>query len=57
MLSFIIDVMEVQDIVTAEIPGAFLKTYYKKGDIRINMEREMVNLLEEIDSTQWMYFI
>ena len=37
MLSCIIDAMEVWDVSTSDIPGAFLQTDYNKGDIRINM--------------------
>ena len=36
--------MEGRDVATADIPGAFLKTDYNKGDIRINMEGEMVTI-------------
>ena len=38
MLSLIIDAMEGRDVATAYISGAFLKTYYDKGDIHIKME-------------------
>ena len=37
--------MEGRYVATAEIPGAFLQTYYKKWYIPINMDGEMVNLL------------
>ena len=35
MISCIIDGMEVQEVATANIPGAFLQTDYDKGDINI----------------------
>ena len=38
MLSFMIDAMEVFDLSTSDIPGAFLQTDYKKLDINIKME-------------------
>ena len=48
MLSCIVGAMEVRDITTDDIPGAFLKNDYDKGDIHINMEGAMVTLLKEI---------
>ena len=48
MLSYMIDATEGRDVAAAEIPWAFLKTDYYKGDIHMNMEGEMVNLPEEI---------
>ena len=44
-----IDTMEVREVSTADIPGAFLKTDYDKGDIHIKLEGAMVTLLEEIE--------
>ena len=44
-----IDVMEVQEVATADIPWAFLQTDYDKGDIHIKLEGAMATLLEEID--------
>ena len=41
--------MEGWYVATADTPGAFLQTDYNKGDIHINMEGEMVNLLEDIE--------
>ena len=38
MISCMIDTMEVRDVATSDIPGAFLKTYYNKVDIHIKME-------------------
>ena len=40
--------MEVRDVATADILGAFLQTDYDKGDIHIYMEVAMLNLLKEI---------
>ena len=37
MLSCIIDTMEVQEVATSNIQGAFLKTNYGKGYIHINL--------------------
>ena len=45
MLLFMIDVMEVRDVATAEIPWDFLQTDYDKGDINIKIDGAMVNLL------------
>ena len=49
MLSCMIDVMEGRDVATDDIPEAFLKTNYNKGDIYIKMEVVMVTILEEIN--------
>ena len=49
-ISCMIDMMEGRDVVTADIPGAFLHTYYDKGEIHINMQGSIVTLLEEIDT-------
>ena len=49
MLLCMIDTMEGREVVTADIPGAFLQTDYEKGDIHIKLEGAMVTLLEEID--------
>ena len=49
MLLCMIDAMEGQEVATADIPGAFLQTYYYKGDIYIKLEGSMVTLLEDID--------
>ena len=57
MLPFVVDAMEGQDVSTADIPGAFLQTYYKKGDIHIKMEILMVTLLEYIEPEFYKYFI
>ena len=46
MLSCIIDTIEVQDIATAEITGAFLQTGYEKVYTHINMEGKMISLLK-----------
>ena len=40
-----IDVMEGDDVATADIPGCFIHTNYKKGDIPIKTEGGMVALL------------
>ena len=48
MMSCMIGVMEGRDVETSEITGALLQTDYGKGDIHINMEGEVVNLLEDI---------
>ena len=52
-----IDATEGQKLATADIPGAFLKTNYVKGDININLEWEMYTLLEEIDQDYYKYLI
>ena len=57
MLSLMIDTMEVQDVATADIKGAFLQIDYDKGYIQINMEGEMVTLIEEIDPAYYKDFI
>ena len=49
--------MEGQEVATADIPGAFLKNDYDKGDIHIKPEGAMVTLLEEIDPEYYKYFI
>ena len=49
--------MEGKDVATSGILGAFIQTDYKKGDIRTKMEREMVNLLKEIDPAFYKDFI
>ena len=48
MISCMIGATEVQDLATAVIPGAFLKTDYDKGGIYIKMEGAMVYLLKYI---------
>ena len=48
-LKRMIDAMEVRDVSTADIPGAFLQTYYDKRDIKNNMDGAMVTLLKEIN--------
>ena len=45
MLSCMIDAMEGQEVATADIPGAFLRTDYEKGYIHIKLEGAMVTLL------------
>ena len=57
MLSFMIDTMEGQNVSADNIPGVFLHTYYDKGDIHINMEGAIVNILEEIDTSYYNDFI
>ena len=52
-----IDTMEVRDVATADIPGAFLQTNYEWVDININTEGSMETLLEEIDPAYYKYFI
>ena len=49
MISCMIVAMEVREVATANIPGAFLQTYYDKGDIHIKPEGDMVTILEDID--------
>ena len=44
MISYMIGAMEVQDVATYDIPGAFLQTNYVKGEI-------LVTLLEDIELT------
>ena len=38
MISCMIDAVEVWEVATADIPGAFLQTDYNKGDIHIKLE-------------------
>ena len=49
--------MEVREIATSDIPGAFLQTDYDKGDIHIKLEGAMVTLLEDIDPEYYKDFI
>ena len=49
--------MEGQGVTTADIPGAFLQTDYNKGDIHINTEGAMVNLIKEVDPAYYNYSI
>ena len=49
MFSCMIGEMEGRDIETAGVPGSFLQDDYKKLDIHINMEGEMVNLIKDIN--------
>ena len=56
-ISCIIDSMEVQDVATNSIPGDFLQTNNKKGDININLEGVIVTLPEDIDPDYNKYFI
>ena len=49
MLLCMIDTTEVWEVATSDIPGAFLKTDYDKGDIKIKLVGAVVTLLEEID--------
>ena len=52
-----IDAMEVRDVATSDIPGAFLLTDYDKGDIHIKMEGATVTLLEKINPGYFKSFI
>ena len=45
MISCVIDATKGWYVATADITGALSKNYHDKGDIYINMEGEMVNLL------------
>ena len=45
ILSFMIDVMEVQEVETAEIQGTLLKTDHYKGYIHIRMEGDRVTIM------------
>ena len=57
MLLCMIDTMEVQEVATADIPGAFLQTDYDKGYIHIKLEGAMVTLLKEINPEYYKDFI
>ena len=57
MLSCMIYTMEVREVATAKIPGAFLQTDYDNGDVHIKLEGAMVTLLEEIDPEYYKGFI
>ena len=45
MLLCMINVMEVREVATSDIPGDFLQTDYYKREIHIKMEGDMVTLL------------
>ena len=49
LISCMMNAMEVQDVATSDVQGAFLQNGYYKVDIHINMEGEMSTILEEID--------
>ena len=57
MISCMVDKMEFWEVTTADIPGAFLQNDYEKGDIHINLEGSVVNLLENINPKYYEYFI
>ena len=57
VLLCMIDSMEVCEVATADIPGAFLQTDYDKGDIHIKMEGDTVTILEDIDPEYYTDFI
>ena len=57
VLSCMIDAMEVREVATSDIPGAFLQTNHDKGYIHIKLEEAMITLLEEIDPDYYKYFI
>ena len=57
VLSCMIDAIEGREVATNNIPGAFLKTDYDKGDIHIKLKGTMVTLLEEINPEYYKYFI
>ena len=57
MLLCIIDTMEDREVATADIPGAFLKNDYDKGDIHIKLEGDMATLLEDTEPEYYKYFI
>ena len=52
-----IDAIEVREVATADIPGAFLQTDYDKGDIHIKLEGDTVTPLEDIDPEYYTDFI
>ena len=49
--------MEVRNVETSDIPGAFLQTNYYKGYIHIHMKGTMGTLLDKIDPDYYKYFI
>ena len=51
-----VEAMEGQEVTNADIPGAFLQTYYEKLDIHIKLEGDMVTLLEETNPECYKYF-
>ena len=57
MISYMIYMVEGQDIATSDIPWAFLQNDYDKGYIHIKMEGVMVTLLKEIKPTYYTYLI
>ena len=57
MIWFMIDTMEVREVATANIPGAFLQTNCDKGYIHIKLEGAIFTRLEEIDPENYKYFI
>ena len=46
-----------KEVATANIPGAFLKTDYDRGDMHIKLKGAMVTLIEKIDPEYYKYFI
>ena len=56
-LSCMIDDKEGRDVATADIPGAFLKTDYNKGETHIWIEGPMLDLLTQIDPSLYQKYI
>ena len=57
MIPCMIDTMEVQDVATGDISESFLQNDYNKGDILINMEGDIVNILKDINPSYCKYCI
>ena len=57
MIPCMIDAMDGREVATTGIPGAFLQTYYDKGDIHIKLEGAIVTQLEEIDPEYYKDYI
>ena len=49
--------MEGQDVETDDITGAFLQIDYDKGDMHINIEGAMVNIIEDINPDYYKEFV
>ena len=55
ILSFMIYVMGVQEVATADIPGSLLQTKYENVDIHIKLEGAIIILLEQTDPDYYKY--
>ena len=49
LLTFLIDAMERREVVTVDIPGAFMQSDLEGEDMHMKLEGGMVQILERID--------